>query len=350
MNPRTQPANCRARHARTWAWLAAFGFALLVSRSAAAAPTARLSYVRGPGAESCVDEAGLRSAVAARLGYDPFRPFADVTVSLVVERARGHFEAHMRLADKEGKERGARDLRSRADDCRDLTDSMALTVSIALDPTSLTRPPEPKEPDPPPPPKDPDPPPPPKDPDPPPPPPKDPDPPRTNSQRPADEHAPRLSAHAAFGGALGAAPTLAPSFMLRGALRVRSFEAQLGGLADLAVSEPTSQGGTLRASFLTGQASPCAVFAPLVVCGVLQVGSLRVESLGVSSPRTQHTLIANAGASLGVRIAITRLFAVEGHVTATLLLTPSRFAINGVQVFELAPVAVRAGVGPTLIF
>lgn len=35
-----------------------------------ASPSSRLVYVRGRGAETCPDEAALRAAVAARLGYD----------------------------------------------------------------------------------------------------------------------------------------------------------------------------------------------------------------------------------------------------------------------------------------
>ena len=33
---------------------------------------ARLDYSRGPGDEACPDEEGLRSAVAANVGHDPF--------------------------------------------------------------------------------------------------------------------------------------------------------------------------------------------------------------------------------------------------------------------------------------
>lgn len=38
------------------------------------AASAHLVYVRGPGAEECPGEHAIRSAVGARLGYDPFFP------------------------------------------------------------------------------------------------------------------------------------------------------------------------------------------------------------------------------------------------------------------------------------
>jgi hypothetical protein len=59
-----------------------------------AAPTAKLSYVRGEGAEACADEADLKKAVAARLGYDPFRVVADVALSISVEGKQAVSRAH----------------------------------------------------------------------------------------------------------------------------------------------------------------------------------------------------------------------------------------------------------------
>src|SRR5579859_7626471 len=56
--------------------------ALGASPSAIAAPSARLVYARGPGASSCPDESALRQAVVARIGYDPFFPWAPLTISV----------------------------------------------------------------------------------------------------------------------------------------------------------------------------------------------------------------------------------------------------------------------------
>jgi hypothetical protein len=52
----------------------------LTARVAGATPQARLVYSRGTGAEDCADEHALRRAVAARIGYDPFFPWAPKTV------------------------------------------------------------------------------------------------------------------------------------------------------------------------------------------------------------------------------------------------------------------------------
>src|SRR4051812_40160467 len=53
---------------------------LAAATARAEGPAARLVYARAPGTESCADEATLRRAVAARVGYDPFFPFAKQTV------------------------------------------------------------------------------------------------------------------------------------------------------------------------------------------------------------------------------------------------------------------------------
>jgi hypothetical protein len=65
----------------------------LTASSARAAPTSRLTYVRGPGAEKCPDEAELRRAVAERLGYDPFFPAANRTIVAEITRTQGGYAA-----------------------------------------------------------------------------------------------------------------------------------------------------------------------------------------------------------------------------------------------------------------
>src|SRR4051794_4640258 len=61
----------------------------LFAAEAGASPASRLVYSRGVGAESCADESALRAAVATRLGYDPFFPWAPITVVAQIRRERG---------------------------------------------------------------------------------------------------------------------------------------------------------------------------------------------------------------------------------------------------------------------
>ncbi|MFO0677084.1 MAG: hypothetical protein U0169_11140 [Polyangiaceae bacterium] len=114
-----------------------------MTRPCLAIPAARLVYVRGSGAESCPDEDELRRAVATRLGYDPFFPTASSTLIADVERAKGRFVAHIKLVGDDDVTRGARRLEHGGPSCADMIDTMALSISIAIDPESLTRAPRP---------------------------------------------------------------------------------------------------------------------------------------------------------------------------------------------------------------
>lgn len=110
--------------------------ALFVPRVARAAPSARLVYARGPGAEACPDEGGLRKAIASRVGYDPFFPWAPLTVSVEVMRDSGHFRGRIVL-EMGGFEKGAQTIDETPGKdgatCEDLLDAIALAVSVALD-------------------------------------------------------------------------------------------------------------------------------------------------------------------------------------------------------------------------
>jgi hypothetical protein len=100
---------------------------------AAASPSARLIYSRTPEATSCPDESTLRKAVAARVGYDPFFPWAPQTIVVQVWREHGAYGARVERQDEEGVSRGTRELSSTASECAELFDTTALAIAIALD-------------------------------------------------------------------------------------------------------------------------------------------------------------------------------------------------------------------------
>jgi hypothetical protein len=128
--------------------------AVLACATASATPSARLVYSRAHGAESCPDEQALRSAVAARVGYDPFFPWAKQTVVATMSVApAGGFAASVSLVDEQGVDHGKRTFRAQGE-CRELVDVAALAIAIAIDPRSLmphppSPPPEPVGPAPP---------------------------------------------------------------------------------------------------------------------------------------------------------------------------------------------------------
>jgi hypothetical protein len=111
----------------------ALGMTLLASSRAAATPTARLTLVRGAGADRCPDEDFLRKAVATRLGYDPFFAWARKTVIIEVSRTQGGFRGRAQIVDDKGVVLGERVLESKGDDCAEPMTALGLDISIALD-------------------------------------------------------------------------------------------------------------------------------------------------------------------------------------------------------------------------
>jgi hypothetical protein len=110
--------------------------ALALARPAAAFPSTRLVYVRGPGTEDCPDQAAVREAVSTRLGYDPFFPSSDKTIVARVSRRADHLSGQVELVDDHGVQVGLREFSAEPDHCDDLIRAMALSISIAIDPKS----------------------------------------------------------------------------------------------------------------------------------------------------------------------------------------------------------------------
>jgi hypothetical protein len=124
-------------------WLSSsIAIALLLSSFRAwANPSARLVYVRGAGADRCPNEEAVRTAVSTRLGYDPFFLTAPTTIFVEVARDGDRFVARLKLIDSQGVERGTRHLETHTGYCADLIGTLALTISLVIDPVSLAAPP-----------------------------------------------------------------------------------------------------------------------------------------------------------------------------------------------------------------
>lgn len=332
-------------------WLAAFAIVAALlgwARVASANPTARLVYVRGEGADTCPDEAEMRKAVAARLGYDPFRPFATTTLTAEISKDKTAFHGRVRLVDEAGVERGARDLESRAADCRDLTTAMALSMSIAIDPLSMTRPPpteasvvtEPERaPEPPPAPEAP--PPAPAKPAPPDVPPPD----RTPASSP-----PRFALGAAGHVAVGIAP--AASVGLRPSVEVLAprWSVGLEGRFDFAAGSASSEGGRTETSLAGGAVVPCLKIPLVWACGVVLLAQVRAESIQVTQPRSEGFFFFGAGLRLHGAVELPEDFRLRiggdvlGHPT------PFELSLNGRPVHKSSAVSAAFGIALVRMF
>lgn len=325
---------------------------LVTSRPALAAPTSRLVYVRAEGAESCPDEPELRRAVAARLGYDPFRPFASSTLTVEVKHVGRKYKGSVRLVDGASVERGARDLESGSDSCADLTNALALSMSLAIDPLSALRPvgqppadvppPEaetPKEPDTP---KEPTP----KE-DPPPPAPK---PPAAERPPPPEPSGRGVDLGLAIHGTAGTAP--APAFGMRLVAEFidRRYSIGLEGRLDLPASADTSEGGRVRASLVSGALVPCLRFGPAGACAVLLAGRASFGSEGVSTPRDDATLFLAGGLRIAADIKLFEELKLRPFVEVLGHATPYELTVNGRTVYTLPTVSGAVGLAALRFF
>jgi len=108
---------------------------LLLAASAGAAGGSRLVYGRASGASVCPEEPELRAAVRARLGYDPFFPWADQTVVVhVAPRPNRRLNGKVYLVDSQGRASPEREFTTTDDECDELILALSLAIVITLDP------------------------------------------------------------------------------------------------------------------------------------------------------------------------------------------------------------------------
>ena len=285
---------------------AALAFAaavLLASPLARAEASARLVFIRGESASVCPDETALRRAVEARLGYDPFLPWAGASVVVRLDREAGAFVANVELVTG-GASRGARTLRSDDPACLGLVDATALAVTIALDAAETAPPPAPaapSEPFLPPPPS------------------------MAAATAPPDSDAPPPGPRGATGSparvqpfvgldatlSAGSAPSISAGFA--GWVRARQgpWSAAIEARVDLPSSGASSQEGGVSTWLVAGGLVPCFHLGPAFGCAVGELGFLRGTGVDVSLPKSGYDLFAALGPRLGIEIPLGRTLALR---------------------------------------
>jgi len=300
---------------------------LLASSSALAAPSARLVYVREPGAEVCADEAGLRRAVAARLGYDPFFPWAKVTVVTSVRKDAGAYRAEVTLVDEAGVSRGKREVTSQGDDCAPLVGALALTISLALDPLSLASGPaaveaRPGVPEPP------------REPAPPPPPVvvarSTVEPPVAVAPGPPPAPSWRGFAGIAAFGSYGITPSVAIGGAFHGQVQRGPWSLGLEARADAPSSVPVPSGGRVQAWLAQGTLLGCGQVAFVVGCGLVSGGPLVASGVGLAVSHTRVLPYAAVGPRLGVAWPVGTRVLLEGFAQVAFALPPRALQVDGV--------------------
>ena len=338
-------------HVRGWAVGVAVGVVVLAANSAVAGPpAARLVYSRAAEAESCPDEEALRRAVAARVGYDAFFPWAKRTVVAGVDRREGAFVASVDLIDERGIRHGGHELRAEGS-CGDLLDAVALAVAIAIDPQLLlaqqpapsppaatAAPPAPA--------------------------PVAPDPAPTVLPTPAPAPAPApdpaLARPAAspvtIEGSLGptVAAGFAPGASLGGTVGVEAhwsrFSLGLEGFMAARSSQAASTGGSVSAWPLVGALVPCVHVGPVFGCALAQSGALFGSGEQVPGARSSSGTWVAFGARVGAELRLRESLALRLRLDGLFDVTQPALWVGTTPEWSTSLLAGSAGIDAVVRF
>ncbi len=309
--------------------------------AAEAAPTARLVYSRSTEAATCPDELALRRAVAARIGYDVFFPWAPRTVVVAIVRRQESFVATVSLVDEAGIDHGAHELHTGAA-CVDLLDTVALAVAIAIDPTSSLAAPAATLRDPLPPPSPPDP-------------PAMPEPvalsPKPEAPSAALYALPTTHLETSFGAlaSFGMAPSPAVGTSL--GVDVRWRYASLGVEAAIDAPSGTAVGAATASAWVTyGAIVPCAYYGMLFGCAELQLGAMESFGGGVTDTHSQTTRWLAAGGRAGALLPLTSVLSLRPRADLVGILAPTELLLDGARAWKTSAVAGALGIDVVVRF
>jgi hypothetical protein len=320
-----------------------------------AGTSARLAYARSPGASSCPDESTLKTAVAARLGYDPFFAWAKRTVVVQVWHEGGRYMARLQIVDDRGFSHGTRELSSKGRDCTELFDTVALAISIAMDEMPKDEPsptlpggpapgqgeaqstpaPAPVAAAPPAPPA-----------------PTEPSLESSPTPRAAPPPAGALfAAGVDVVGSRDAAPSVAAGVSAVFALRWRAASASLELRADAPASADNAAGaGRVTSSSYVAALAPCAHYRGAFLCTLGLLGILHAQGSGVTNPRSGSMLVAAAGGRLGYEWPLSPRISLRAHVDLVVDLRRATFLIDERGAWTAPPLAEAAGLGLLVYF
>jgi hypothetical protein len=331
--------------------------AALVSTPARATPSARLVYSRTVEAASCPAESELRTAVATRLGYDPFFPWAKQAVIVQILRQRARYVARVLLLDEQGITHGAREFTSDQRACSDIFDAVALAISIAVDAASKSNPsseaPEPSSappasstPAPPPAPE--------------PPaelPPTAPGPPsEAHAGVPAVASTPRVHVDVGIDalGSVGMVPSASPGVSAFARGRVNSWSLSIEVRADLPESKARAAelgGGRVEAWLPAVGLAPCFHVRYAAACALAMLGSLQASGQYIDPRSSGATPFIAAGARLGVEVPESAMVALRIHVDGVANLHRARLMLGrSDEVWPAPPFAGTLGAGVVVRF
>jgi hypothetical protein len=293
--------------------------------AAEAALKVRLVYSRVGETRDCSDEEVLRSAVGARLGFDPFDDSASTTIDVRVERKERQLTSVVRVLEGSGPPL-VRTLTSEGKDCAELSEAMALAVALAIDPLATgPRPPAVSVP------------------------------PHPPSPAGAPKEAPRPPRpevedtrrwHFQFSvlGALGSEPGPTGGLALGSGLRFSAFSLLLEARADLPGSLVVDS-GRVEASLLVAGLLPCLHVGVFRGCLVMQAGVLRAQAERLNDAKRLVFPHLAVGARLGLEWPAEGRWALVTHLDVTAPLIRVTLKVSEAPVWSSLPVSGALAVG-----
>ena len=322
--------------------VASAGVVLLLASPASAEEQTRLVYVREENAADCPSEGALKEAVKARMGYSPFFPLASTIASVELRYEDGKYIAKVRTVD-DGRVSGVRELSSTT--CLDLVRTVALSLSLAIDPKAVERVERAEA-------------------TPPPPPPAEPAPPsevvvtvatkRAEATTGPKPEAPRVDAardrvsveaSVAIAGNAGTAPSVSASGV--GELRVayRAWSVGLGARVDAPSSIEAPTGAVVSASVMGVTVAPCFRRAVFSACAVLLAGTYRASASRISAPGSDAELHLALGPRLRLTYPLSSRVEASGYGELLGSFTPHTSFVDDVAVHRASRASVGLGVG-----
>jgi hypothetical protein len=336
----------------------------LASSQAFAFPSSRLVYAR-EGVESCPAEDAARRAVVARLGYDPFSSVAEQTIVAEISRDRDELRGRVELVDERGWVQGTREFRTPTSQCEELVATMALAISIAIDPasesaresrktappgdasSSLTASEAP--------------------------PPRHAAPSPVSPATPVDEGAtpqpatdefinslepafsalpPRLQFRLglSLNGSFGTAPDAALGMTASFGVRSRNLSFAIEARGDWEASNNIAGGGAVVASLLAGSAISCFHVRFWFVCGVAVVGEIQDSSDGLPTKRSDEALYVAAGARGGAELPLWGPLFLRPQVDILANFARVELRVDDARAWQAAPISAVIGAGVVTSF
>jgi hypothetical protein len=332
-----------------------------------------IRYSVDDSARGCWDETEFRRRVAQRIGYDPFREEAPVSVRVHVGGASNAVDGHVEWRKSNGTLMGERRFVAKDGDCRNLLTEMSFSVGLQIEllrpkmagdaNTSSQSAPDMGAPKPPtapsgggpegssa----------------------KDatatprPNPPPKREQAAADDRRPPDAPTAEpdakdpthWPGWVGIGPSLAwrlsPSITTDARLflgmRVADFSFEIAGEATYPSTQTRWDQSGFRQALVGASVAGCGHHQWLSACGLGRASAVRVTGIGVNKPRSPTGFVAQVGLRVAATVPLGQTWFLAGHVDGLASLTPSRVELNDGIMWEMPRLGALAGIDVALFF